>query len=218
MQALRASIARTDSATDIANRIANAYGDVWSCSGGGSLFDNGNGTATYYTGGGTVSGGSGSGGGGGSGGFIYGSDPSGAACADAGYDPATLNQSFVFDREAFAIRLRQNAHSASTGMCARYVRQALCQSNGIACGGGPNARDYGPFLVRLGFQPIISGSGTALPAGYTPMLGDVAVFDYLPYGHVCAWDGQNWTSDFIQNTIQPSQANPSRTFTIYRKP
>ena len=168
----------------------------------------------------------GSGGGGGSGGTgrgpitanrIGGTDPTGINCTDGGYLLSEISQMQVVNKAAFAAALRSNALPQSVGKCARYVRVALCASSGIACNGGPNAREYGPFLQALGFTVVGQGNGVQLPPDYTPQLGDIAVFTYTPFGHVCAWDGTNWTSDFIQNTIQPSKANP-REYTIYRKP
>jgi hypothetical protein len=73
-------------------------------------------------------------------------------------------------------------------------------------------------LEKIGFSAVTSGSGTSTPAGYAPQVGDIAVFTYLDNGHVCAWDGSNWISDWVQATIQPLQSNPDRTYTIYRRP
>jgi hypothetical protein len=126
-----------------------------------------------------------------------------------------------FDKVAFANYLRAGAEPGPTGRCARYVRLALCHGGGItaACSGGPDAGKYGPFLQKLGFTAVATGAGLSYPSGYTPQIGDIAVFVYGSNGHVCAWDGSNWISDFIQQSIQPSpNSYPDRSFTIYRKP
>ena len=180
----------------------------------------GDGTATYYYP--ADSGEGGSSGGGGTGGmpgapWDDGTNPIGTNCSDVGYDPADLSATAPWDPVAFANDLRSHALPGSSGHCATFVRSALCRSNGIACNGGPNALDYGPFLVTLGFGMVTEGSGIDMPDGYSPQRGDIAVFSYLPYGHVCAWDGQNWISDFVQLSIQPNIANPIHTFVIYRK-
>jgi len=156
--------------------------------------------------------------------LIDGSDviasPTGDNCTDIGYDPS-VGSSDTFDKAGFGTYIRSHAEPAATHRCARYVRLALCNGGHItaACNGGPDANKYGPFLEKLGFSAVATGSGLSLPPGYTPQVGDVAVFAYDPWGHVCAWDGSNWVSDFVQSSIQPSpNSNPDRPYTIYRKP
>jgi len=54
------------------------------------------------------------------------------------------------------------------------------------------AKDYGPFLVRLGFSQI--------PKDSPPQPGDISVLQpgLNPSGHVQVWDGWRWVSDFMQ--------------------
>ena len=163
------------------------------------------------------------GGGGGSGGSTVDGTlnpnyPETESCTDVGYNPS-IGSGDGFNKEAFAAYLRAAALPSSSGKCATFVRNALCHGGGItaACNGGPDAGKYGPFLQKLGFTVMTTGSGLTTPSGFVPQVGDIAVFIYGSNGHVCAWDGSQWISDFKQNTIQPNQSYPEREYTIYRK-
>jgi len=153
-------------------------------------------------------------GGGGGGGGVEG-------CSDDGYDP-NIGSSDTFNKQGFADYLRANvAADSSTGQCAKHVRRALCSGGGIqaACNGGPPAGQYGTFLGKLGFAAVGSGSGSSYNSGYSPQVGDIAVFSYGTNGHVCGWDGSNWVSDFVQASPNPSpNSHPEYTFVLYRKP
>lgn len=54
------------------------------------------------------------------------------------------------------------------------------------------AKDYGPFLVHLGFSQI--------PNDSPPQPGDIMVLQPgpNPSGHVQVWNGSRWVSDFMQ--------------------
>ena len=147
-------------------------------------------------------------------------NPTGDNCTDVGY-ASTVGSGDTFDKTGFGTYNRATAAPTSVHKCARYVRLALCNGGHITaeCNGGPDANKYGPFLERLGFSVVATGSGLSLPPGYVPQVGDIAVFAYDPYGHVCGWDGSNWVSDYVQPSIQPApNTNPDRPYTIYRKP
>ena len=91
------------------------------------------------------------------------------------------------------------ALSSSTGYCARYVRKAL-QSAGYEFTPNPSAYQY-------------ASRGTLSQAGFTkisnnmePQVGDVVVYDRTssrPHGHIQIFDGNDWVSDFRQNSISP---------------
>jgi hypothetical protein len=120
-----------------------------------------------------------------------------------------------FNTAAFASTLDKNACPASKGQCARYVRLALV-GGGINSTGRPNAAgDYGPFLRSKGFLPVSV-------QGYTPQVGDIAVFgktDVHPFGHVTGFDGVKWVSDFKQNHMNPYKAPATAgPLTLYRDP
>lgn len=102
--------------------------------------------------------------------------------------------------------------------CARHVRQAI-QAGGINLEATGLAKDYGPKLLAAGFEEISA-------AGYTPVSGDVIVFQGIPAsppGHMQIFDGQQWVSDFKQaDKLFPSSApgSPWRKapYRIYRYP
>jgi hypothetical protein len=108
--------------------------------------------------------------------------------------------------------LDDNAHAKSTGHCAQYFRKAL-EASGLDTTGRPNlAKDYGPFLQKLGFSDVSQH-------GYIPQTGDVVVFQSgpSPAGHVQAWDGSQWISDFSQGAknISPYKGGIAM-YMIYR--
>lgn len=70
---------------------------------------------------------------------------------------------------------------------------------------------YKDFLPTKGFSSV----ATSL-SGYTPKVGDVAVFNKIggrPWGHIQMFNGSNWVSDFKQNTFFPWR---SSDYTIFR--
>jgi hypothetical protein len=113
--------------------------------------------------------------------------------------------------------LDSHANKKSKGQCAKYVRQGL-EAGGADTTGHPiYAKEYGPTLINNGFQPIPSQN-------YTPKLGDIVVFQPLPgappnrrAGHIQAYDGENWVSDYLQPRFKPNQ-NQNPQYQIYRQP
>lgn len=101
------------------------------------------------------------------------------------------------DTEKFAKHLRENAQKKSLGKCAKYVRLGL-QAGGLVVQNQPtHAKDYGPTLRRMGFSEITVEN----PDTYKFMKGDIVVIQ--PYaagksGHIAAFDGRVWISDFTQ--------------------
>lgn len=91
--------------------------------------------------------------------------------------------------------IRSRAGAKSQGKCAKFVTDALLQA-GYNVVKKPSAwmHNHGT-LANAGFVKI--------PNDSRPMVGDVKVFDATrdgKHGHICVWDGQNWTSDFVQNS------------------
>lgn len=104
----------------------------------------------------------------------------------------------AFDTEKFAIKLRKNAAKAPKHKCAKYVRVALQAGGGNVKGHPVDAKNWGPTLLRMGFHEVtVDDSET-----FQFMKGDVVVIQ--PYeggntsGHIAAYDGKVWISDFIQ--------------------
>lgn len=104
----------------------------------------------------------------------------------------------ALDTEKFATYLRKHALKKSKAKCARYVREALEAGGGDTKGHPFHAKDWGPTLRRMGFHEITVDDSDK----YKPMKGDVVVIQ--PYqggnksGHIAAYDGKNWVSDFVQ--------------------
>jgi hypothetical protein len=108
-----------------------------------------------------------------------------------------------FDKNKAAQSAKTNALPPfGTGRCATYVRNAL-EAGGLNTSGHPAlAKDWGPTLTRMGFQSVPVDS-------YTPQIGDVIVIQAIKghvSGHVEIYDGKNWVSDFVQQTLWPAHA------------
>jgi len=123
----------------------------------------------------------------------------------------------IFDQNKFADWLQTNKVGPyGIGQCATYVRKAL-EAAGCNTSGHPSAaKDWGPTLVRIGFQQI------DLKGTYTAEKGDIVVFEASPatpeYGHMGGFDGSHWISDFQQDDMWPSKrARVQKTpYKIYR--
>jgi hypothetical protein len=102
------------------------------------------------------------------------------------------------DIDKFAAHLRRHAERQSVRRCAKYVREALEAGGGDTTGYPPHAKLWGPTLLRMGFRELhIEHLDT-----YRPMKGDVVVLQPYeggnPSGHIAAYDGKEWISDFVQ--------------------
>jgi hypothetical protein len=148
--------------------------------------------------------------------------------------------------DAFATLLRARAQPNSVHRCARYVGTAMCKATGgnfaPMCGSRPDAWNWASWLIEKGFQQVASGATSVraaggtnpnFPPGYQPAKGDIAVMRYLDAsgnqsGHVCAWDGQDWIADYVQNKygtggghpgLNPNPGRyPNQAYQIYRLP
>lgn len=104
----------------------------------------------------------------------------------------------ALDIEKFVTHLRANAGKYSKGKCAKYVRLALRAGGSIVPEQPGHAKDYGPVLRRMGFSELaVENSAT-----YRFIKGDIVVIqpylDQRKSGHIAAFDGRIWISDFIQ--------------------
>ncbi|MCD6661159.1 MAG: hypothetical protein LT105_13430, partial [Lentimicrobium sp.] len=115
--------------------------------------------------------------------------------------------------------LNRNAYpkydKATCGYCARAVRKSL-EAGGINTSNRPNsAKDYGPYLQKWGF-------GIVERNGYTPLKGDIRVFQNYEggskHGHINMFNGNQWVSDFYENGFWPGRGyrENNAAFTIYR--
>jgi cell wall-associated NlpC family hydrolase len=99
------------------------------------------------------------------------------------------------------------ALSSSSGYCARYVRKAL-QLAGYEFTPNPSAYQYASrgTLAQAGFTKISNNT--------QPQVGDVVVYDRTsrrPHGHIQIFDGNDWVSDFRQNSISPYSGHHNYT-------
>ena len=120
--------------------------------------------------------------------------------------------------DKFTTHLRKNACERSQGRCARWVRQAL-EAGGAKTSGYPiYAKDWGPTLLRIGFQPL---SIDKLDQ-FNFKKGDVVVLQPHksgnPAGHIAGFDGKSWISDFVQNDIWsgPAYRKEKPSYVVYR--
>jgi len=102
------------------------------------------------------------------------------------------------DTEKFVVHLRKNANKHSQGKCAKYVRLALQAGGGRVQNQPAHAKDYGPALRRMGFSELKVEN----PDAYKFLKGDIVVIqpysDRSKSGHIAAFDGRVWISDFTQ--------------------
>lgn len=104
-----------------------------------------------------------------------------------------------FDKDKFAKHLTDNALPGfGAGQCAKYVRQAMVAAGLNTVGNPLSAKDYGPFLLKLGF----TSETTTMP--YSPQKGDIVVMPANTasvHGHIVGYTGSKWVSDFVQNDM-----------------
>lgn len=113
----------------------------------------------------------------------------------------------------------------SKGRCARAVRQAINAGHLATLNNPVSAADYRYYLPTLGFMVLNI-------EGYTPKVGDIAVFPAVPeaghvHGHIAMYTGDGWHSDYIQDRKSTDGkygkgffANAiwaSKPFTIFRR-
>ncbi|MQA20445.1 hypothetical protein [Rugamonas rivuli] len=107
--------------------------------------------------------------------------------------------------EKFVEQLKKNAGKISQRRCAKYVRLAL-EAGGARTTGHPHdAKAWGPTLLRNGFHVVASDD----PAQFSAEKGDVVVMQppaASGAGHIQAYDGKNWVSDFVQTGFWPGPA------------
>jgi hypothetical protein len=123
------------------------------------------------------------------------------------------------DLEKFTAHLRKHAlPKYGKRRCGEFVRKAL-QAGGAEFHGRYPAtgKEFGPALEMLGFHEITVDD----PARFSFLKGDVMVM--APYkgstaGHVAAYDGKSWISDFVQNDFWagPAYRTEKPHYVVYR--
>lgn len=119
------------------------------------------------------------------------------------------------DIDAAVKFLDENAKPAPTFHCAAYVRKAL-EAGGLDMTDRPiSAKDYGPYLSRLGFTSVAQEM-------YLPQAGDVVVIQNYNggdvHGHIAMYDGRQWVSDFKQQDMWggPGYRTKKPPYMVYR--
>ena len=139
-------------------------------------------------------------------------DPTGLV-DPSGEEPCLDIDNFLKSMDDYA-----RGKTASGGHCAKRVRIGL-HEGGLDVTGHPlYAKDYGPFLKKLGFSQVSD-------ANPSYQRGDVMVFQPGPSkaGHVEVWNGHQWVSDYMQPTntgVYPGThyRDSKAPHTLYRYP
>ena len=144
----------------------------------------------------------------------------------------------AFDSSKAVNKLLNDSHSAPTGQCLGSVSRALNAAgldfNGQTLGqvmpvrGGTHyAKDLAPILASDNrFNCVADGYGASFNNGYTPQVGDIAVWTGAKYGHTQMFAGfdkqgqQVWVSDYKtngQNWTGLRDPNSHGQFQIFRQ-
>lgn len=122
-----------------------------------------------------------------------------------------------WDLDKLATVVTNNARGRpATGDCALYVRKALqaAQIKSFFSGGLGHANEMPSRLTKMGWVSV--GQNVT-----SWKKGDISVFKKTntrlgqKYGHVAIYNGSQWVSDFIQNSVQPNSKD-KLTYTLYR--
>ena len=121
--------------------------------------------------------------------------------------------------------LINNAQPKPTGMCAKFVRQAIDAGFNDEIKAGKRkpvehaleAKIYGSSLEKFGFKKIFCFPEDGTLTDYKEEIGDVAIIKYEPHGHMCMFTKKGWISDFIQRDMYGGKIRESNPdFDIYR--
>lgn len=115
------------------------------------------------------------------------------------------------DVRKFTQKLHSMSSASSTKKCARSIRIAL-QSAGARIVNHPvAAADWGNTLQTIGYKKIN-------PSFNNPKEGDIYIIHRTQkhvYGHIAAYTGRQWVSDFRQNS-HAVYKNDQVNYTYYR--
>jgi hypothetical protein len=122
----------------------------------------------------------------------------------------------------FVTWLDENAFHESQGVCAMHIRIGL-EAGGLDTTARPDqAKDYGPFLLKVGFTQV----SPIPPIDYAPNVGDIMVIQppstsKKHAGHIQTWGGKYWISDFKQKGVSApwpgkSYADDKPPYAVYR--
>jgi len=125
----------------------------------------------------------------------------------------------AIDVVTFTVHLRRTALPGyGEGICATHIRKSLEAGGGDTRGHPFHAKDYGPILRRNGYRIVAK----VTEEFRLLRVGDIAVIEPPSRGkisgHVQAWDGRNWISDFLQKDFWPGKfyREEQPDYAIYR--
>jgi hypothetical protein len=114
------------------------------------------------------------------------------------------------------------------GDCARYVRRAIEENTDLKIGQHGSAYNYEKPLEYVGFVDVYNhteSSKVSISKSYKPKQADVIIIQPTKdgkhkHGHIAMFDGTNWVSDFVQNTMHGLSGYKLEDleYTIYRNP
>lgn len=107
---------------------------------------------------------------------------------------------YHYNNEKVAEYATKHAAPHSRVMCAGYVIRAMW-NGGCPIGLVP-AYAYNTILPQMGFVEISTKN-------YSPRRGDISVLpqnSHSPFGHIAIYNGNQWISDYKQDSIYPSGA------------
>ena len=126
-------------------------------------------------------------------------------------NPQTNKGIPYLDVRKFTQKLHSMSSATSTKKCARSIRIAL-QSAGARIVNHPvAAADWGNTLQTIGYKKIN-------PSFNNPKEGDIYIIHRTQkhvYGHIAAYTGRQWVSDFRQNS-HAVYKNDQVSYTYYR--
>lgn len=132
-------------------------------------------------------------------------------------DASASKSGAQWNLDTLATVVTKNAQGRkASGKCALFVRKALeaAQMQSFFAGGLGNANEMGRPLENMGW--IAVGQNVK-----NVKKGDISLFMKTntpagqKYGHIAIFNGTQWVSDFIQNSVQPNSKD-NLTYTIYR--
>lgn len=122
--------------------------------------------------------------------------------------------------QKFLTSLRNRARLVSSHNCAQFIRLALKDGGADTAHFSGPARLYAPLLRSIGYYQL----GCWNIAHYRPMRSDIVIIQAYEggnlAGHITAFDGRIWISDFKQKDMWsgPEYRKQQPEFAIFRLP
>jgi len=105
----------------------------------------------------------------------------------------------MLEIDRYVAYIKNKAYSSyivgKCGYCAKACREAIEHGLNKVLERKDHAKEYGTSLIKVGFKSYFKGTNLK---GIQFKVGDVAILNYEPSGHMCIYDGTTWYSDFKQ--------------------